>query len=80
MPLDDDVRYNFKLPGDMRRAAPETYMAMRASGVASAREWCRQAVGEHDALFKDLWHYCTCIDYRLGQALTEAAKMEVSGG
>ena len=65
-------RWDVRLPADMKRAGPEIYKNMRASGVANVREWIRQNYkgSESAPLWTDLWHAATAIDYRLGNERT----------
>ena len=62
--------WNLTLPPDMRRAGLEIYRSIRAAGASSIREWISQEFRgpRQGALWCDLWHSATQVDFILARA------------
>jgi len=69
-----EIAYHQKLPGDLPRAAPETYRSIRNEGVATLRAWVLEqypASARSGLEFQHLFQSAVQGDFLLAQAKTE---------
>ena len=70
----DSTRWDHRLTPDHKRASPEIYRTIRASGAANVREWTRSICPSctTDSRFLYLWNAATQIDFQLGAAKSDS--------
>ena len=67
------MTFDVRLPPDLKRAAPDIYRTIRASGASSVRDWLRiNYQGKvHAETWTDLWTSSTSVDMALASQASE---------